>query len=96
MYQPPELLNKEEFDAVQLDLWALGIILYEMVIGKRPFAGYPYRNTDNKSEEEICFPRSGVIISLPAQNFINSMLKKKPDQRLTKEEIFNHRWIAGI
>lgn len=37
-YLPPELLNGEILD-VRADLWAFGVLLYEMCIGSRPFSG---------------------------------------------------------
>ena len=37
-YVAPEILNREEL-TVQSDIYSVGILLYEMLIGKAPFTG---------------------------------------------------------
>ncbi len=37
-YLPPETLNGDTVD-VRVDLWAFGVMLFEMLAGRRPFAG---------------------------------------------------------
>jgi aurora kinase len=36
MYFSPELLTKQEYDE-KVDLWAVGVLTYELVVGKSPF-----------------------------------------------------------
>ena len=42
-YMPPEMIQYKKYDS-SLDIWCLGILLYEMTHGKSPFHG--------KSDEE--------------------------------------------
>ena len=35
-YTPPEIMNKESYDE-SIDLWALGVVSYELMVGKLPF-----------------------------------------------------------
>ena len=35
----PELISKEHYNGFSADCWALGIVLYVMLIGKFPFKG---------------------------------------------------------
>lgn len=36
-YQCPEIVNKVSFDGESADIFALGVMLFCMVFGKRPF-----------------------------------------------------------
>lgn len=38
-YMAPEILEKREFKGGPSDVWALGVILYTMLVGKFPFKG---------------------------------------------------------
>jgi serine/threonine protein kinase len=38
-YMAPELVRKHEYDGSQVDMWALGIMLYAMLAGTFPFRG---------------------------------------------------------
>lgn len=54
----PEMLNDFEC-GIEADLWALGIITYQMLAGKTPFKGYNRSETfDNILEHKYKFPAS--------------------------------------
>lgn len=35
----PELISKEHYNGFAADCWALGVVLYVMLVGKFPFKG---------------------------------------------------------
>src|SRR5262245_29417948 len=83
-YMAPELLRGQQADAAS-DIWAFGVLLYEMASGVRPFAG------------ATGFEVTGVILHgdaapLPAsvppalQHIIRRCLSKEPQQRYRHAE----------
>jgi serine/threonine-protein kinase len=46
-YMAPEIIRGQP-SSVQSDVWALGVLLFEMIVGRRPFAGHtPYEVAAN-------------------------------------------------
>ena len=38
-YMAPELVRKEEYSPFEVDVWALGVLMYVMLAGRFPFTG---------------------------------------------------------
>jgi serine/threonine protein kinase len=38
LYMAPEMLNKEPYDPILADIWSVGVIFYEMLLGSNPWA----------------------------------------------------------
>ena len=41
-YMAPELVQKNYSDLAKVDIWALGVILYKMIVGKFPFLKHEF------------------------------------------------------
>ncbi|TPI02384.1 serine/threonine protein kinase [Mycoplasma struthionis] len=82
-YIAPEILQKEADASIQSDIYALGILLYEMLEGSVPFnAKDPKIIMSNHINLEI--PRLknvNVTIPQPLENIIIRCTAKKPEQR---------------
>jgi serine/threonine protein kinase len=46
-YVAPEMVNQEQYDD-KIDDWAVGILTYELLMGKAPFAGKNENDTYQK------------------------------------------------
>ncbi|CRG97624.1 calcium/calmodulin-dependent protein kinase, putative [Plasmodium gallinaceum] len=85
----PELFQECDFNN-KIDMWALGIIVFILLGGYRPF--YPY----SRFEEKVTFhERYWINISPEAKNFIQSLLQINPSKRLNVIEAMNHPWIKS-
>ncbi|KAL4445560.1 hypothetical protein ABPG74_004634 [Tetrahymena malaccensis] len=88
----PEVLKQKSY-GFEVDVYSLGVILYQMVQGGYPF----YENSDKKllnkiKEQNIKFSDDKPV-SLEFQDLIKQMLKYKKKQRITWSGIINHQSI---
>lgn len=87
----PELCEGQEYDT-SIDLWALGILLYEMLYGKPPFEESSDVETKERIKQvDLCFPEGRI--SEGAKNLIRSLLRRNPDKRLPLSRVLVHPWI---
>lgn len=90
-YLPPEMLQRNSYDDT-VDLWCLGVLTYEFLVGKPPFESKEVRTTYQRiMSVEFSYP-DYVIPS--ARDFISSLLKQNPKMRMPLEKAKNHPWIV--
>ena len=76
----------------KVDIWSLGTLCYEMVVGHMAFSG--------SSMEELFQKVKKGTYSLPASlskeivSFINGMLQQDPNQRLTASQLLSHEFLT--
>ncbi|XP_022240062.1 serine/threonine-protein kinase PLK1-like isoform X2 [Limulus polyphemus] len=77
-YIAPEVLSMEGHGK-ESDVWAMGCIMYAMLVGHPPFETTTLNETYSRiSNNSYCMPMN---ISESARNLIFSMLKNKPEDR---------------
>ena len=85
-YLAPEVLDGSGH-SYEVDVWAIGIIIYTLIIGKPPFEttdiNLTYKNIKGIYYK---FPENAKI-SYPAKKLIKKILVRKPNERPTFEEI---------
>jgi len=86
VYVAPELIGKTPY-GFSIDWWALGVVLFELLSGRVPFASRDRRRMFDKIvHEPVSFCR---LFSAAAQDIIGDLLVKDPDYRLGCESIGN-------
>ena len=76
-YVAPEILNSKGY-GLEVDVWAFGVILYTLLVGKAPFGATEVKTTYRKIKQNSYeFPDS-VKISQEAKDIIKKILNPDP------------------
>ena len=78
-YMAPEQLRGQPADA-RSDVWALGVVLYELVTGKRPFRGQSAFEISGAIFHDEALPLP-TTVPVPLRMVIARCLDKQPDRR---------------
>lgn len=79
------------FCIYKVDVWALGILCYEFLVGNPPFETSHKKETYKKiSNGHITFP---IWVSHASKELIRNILHQDPTRRLTLKGVKMHTWI---
>jgi len=93
-YSAPEIFRRQEFGK-EHDVWALGCLIYELVIGHPPFFSKDLRKTVQKiMTQSPDFKMFGSELK-ELKDLLSRMLIKDPSKRIkTLREVKEHPWFA--
>ncbi|CAG9572494.1 protein kinase A catalytic subunit [Leishmania major strain Friedlin] len=97
-YLAPEIIQSKGHNKA-VDWWALGILLYEMLVGYPPFFDdSPMKIYEKILVGKVLFPR---WVDSKARDFIKGLLSLDPTKRLGNlpngtEDIKNHKYFAEV
>jgi len=76
---------------VWVDVWSLGVLMYEFLVGNPPFEAQGHHETYKKiSKVDVEYPPH---ISPMAKDLISKLLVKNPGDRLALSKVEDHPWI---
>ncbi|XP_008545603.1 serine/threonine-protein kinase fused [Microplitis demolitor] len=92
LYMAPELIEECPYDH-NADLWSLGCIAYEMIVGTPPFQTTSILHLVRLIRfESIKWPD---FISPTCRSFLQGLLQKIPSQRLTWPDLLEHPFVKN-
>lgn len=90
-YMPPEVIDNVPHD-LKIDIWMLGVLLFEMLHGHTPYQG----NHTSLIKEQI-FSQPIIInqnLSSEIKELLKFILKKNSNMRPTSQEILDHPLVS--
>lgn len=94
IYMAPEIIKNNKYNN-KTDLWSIGVILYEMLVGKPPYKAKTHIQLLHKIDNRpIYFPKN-IKISEKCKNLIQQLLQKNPENRISWNDFFKHEWVFG-
>ena len=92
-YMAPEIIKKQQYDET-IDVWSLGVLLYELVHSYSPFCSEDcdYRKIGNNIIQSEFEFKEGL--SEDYKDLIQKILIKDSEQRIKIEEIYQHPFIT--
>ena len=98
-YMSPEVMCGSNH-SFSTDYFAIGVIGYEFMMGKRPYNGKDRKEIKNKMLSKKIFLKKSEIKkgwSIESLDFINKLLERKPENRLGHvhgtKELIEHPWL---
>lgn len=99
-YAAPEIVQGKGYDGRKTDVWALGIILYSLLVGYLPFRYDPSKHEKVSQlfyrivKAEIKWPTDDLSeISSEAKLVASRLLERNPDKRININEIEQLSWF---
>ena len=89
MYWAPEIFKNSAYSC-QIDIWALGILTYELFLGDNPFQIRTEDDLFRVVEKEFRMK----VGSIQLKTFVNLILKSEPEKRPKAEQLLKHPFIT--
>jgi len=83
-YMAPEILNRDKYLGDKVDIWALGVVIYVLLVGFMPF------KEDDVTKDKYSTPKD---VGRDAADFVSRMLVLDPKERYSAKCLLMHPWV---
>ena len=91
IYLAPEIIKEKGHDE-KVDIWCIGVLLFELMTGSVPFQGKDIESLkSNILHLKITWPKE---MNKDAKDLISKILKLDPSERITLEEMLEHPFFT--
>ncbi|XP_060112490.1 LOW QUALITY PROTEIN: aurora kinase B [Heteronotia binoei] len=91
-YLPPEMVEGRPHDE-KVDVWCIGILCYEFLVGHPPFESASHTETYRRIVAvDLKFP---TFVPEGARDLISRLLRRIPSQRLSLQGVKEHPWVKA-
>ncbi|KAF5283723.1 hypothetical protein FQA39_LY17220 [Lamprigera yunnana] len=92
LYMAPELIEEHPYDH-NADLWSLGCIIYELLVGTPPFCTTSLLHLIRMiKHDHVQFP---TFLSEICVSFLKGLLQKDPGKRVAWPDLLKHPFVKG-
>ena len=88
-YMAPEMITSKPHNH-QIDVWSLGILLYELVHGRAPFRGNQFEIGREIIKGDVKFKQG---CTEDYKDLVKKILVQNPDERQPLVKVFVHPWV---
>jgi len=89
-YLAPEMIEGQQHGE-SVDIWGLGVLMYEFLVGRPPFEAAGQHETYNRiMKADLSIP---AHVSDTARDLLQQLLVKDPKRRIPFHQVLAHPWI---
>ena len=93
-YIAPEILLKKDGHSYEVDIWAMGVIAYTLLVGIPPFQSKTSKATWSRIKQALyTFPET-LKLDISTKEFIKDWLQLDPKKRIKLNDMLNHQFFS--
>ncbi|XP_046716682.1 LOW QUALITY PROTEIN: testis-specific serine/threonine-protein kinase 6 [Silurus meridionalis] len=92
-YMSPEILQKISYNPKTSDVWSMGVVLFNMLVGTIAFDDSSITRMGKQKQHVINFPVDLQDNCKNVCDLITCMLNPDPDQRFDINQVIQHPWV---